>query len=52
MFCESILSSRWTDGPGNKNHEQEVQCVKNSILSPGCITAGRWTLSADQLTFH
>ena len=29
-----------------------MQCVKNSILSPGCIAAGRWTLSTDQLTFH
>ena len=52
LICESVLASKWTDGPGNKNHEQEVQCVKNSVLTPASIAAGRWTLNADQVSFH
>ena len=52
LFCESVLASKWTEGPGNKNHESEVHCAKNSVLGPACIAAGRWTMTTGQLTYH
>ena len=29
-----------------------MQCAKNSLLFPACITTGRWTVTSEQLTYH
>ena len=29
-----------------------MQCAKNAVLFPGCVTAGRWTITPEQLTYH
>jgi len=50
LLCESLVTQE--SAASKKGCEGEVQVAEDSILTPACLTSGKWVINGESVAYH